>query len=953
MNLRITKFLLLFLFLHHLATATGNDNNPFEDSLSARVQRDVQFIQQQLADSSNTNYIFYSGQSVTIQGDKLKTGDKYLHLDKVNKAYYGIGNSSEEQKINDLLKQLDNSPHNRKLIVYISSLFSYPEYATEMKHSSMQEKMIGKCINTITNKVYPQAFANKDFTTVCIIKVYGSFFNENTVLDKSDPDYYGVQFMVKHAFKVIPAATIHRSCLTDVENKIASHRNFQGLYPFVKEIFDEYIKEKCKPGYAPAAVALSNGVNVDCNLDASGLKNSIRDGKPEALMSFLEKLKLPPPSNFVASSGTAPPQITDAEKSAAKVKYEKILTECLSAQERADAIRVILKSGNVNQKHEKQILDFFKHIKNADIDPFLAELKKGTLLKDLLSKIDDDIISDRKDNYTGLLRELNSLVLHSNYYAKEMERMYEPSVLEQRIVKWGNSISHNIYAQPNVKKNAVALKSVSMGIGGKISISRELVNEIKIVYTQGNTANMPSMQMPVYITTELPVIELDPFEPVLFSYHNSLSILSDATGVGKGEMTILPAIFLEYARRKQLNDEAFTTCIVAADVITLASGVGTLPNIAGKLAYLRRALVLMEIANAAGNLAMNLSDLDQLGENFVTVVEASNNFLIATSIYEVGRKISNIRSLKGGLNHGKNLHTKNYYNDCQKFVESINGKDDLIHLYLNNHNLTPNQRKAFEEILALRDDIVKKAKKETGEDWGKLGREAPGAGKLANYNNLLKKLDEIDKINPGHKQKFIEDFENATPEVLQRLDREVGLVDSWDKLTSLNADESIRKNILALDAVQKPKGSRPNPNTYLSEKYINDHLNIFIMEGIGSRLVLKKDYQRFGIGKPDPGKTEYIALKSELDNLIIKCNGKIEEISKALGLSKEQLQGGLVRIDFKITSSKFIDIPSGNEFGTNNNWIPGGKLPSGNSEVIIKTEGMQENVDYFVNDIIF
>ena len=46
-------------------------------------------------------------------------------------------------------------------------------------------------------------------------------------------------------------------------------------------------------------------------------------------------------------------------------------------------------------------------------------------------------------------------------------------------------------------------------------------------------------------------------------------------------------------------------------------------------------------------------------------------------------------------------------------------------------------------------------------------------------------------------------------------------------------------------------------------------------------------------------------------------------------------------------------MPSGNEFGANTKWIPGGKLPTGKAEAIVKTEGMIKDVDYFVTDVSF
>lgn len=44
-------------------------------------------------------------------------------------------------------------------------------------------------------------------------------------------------------------------------------------------------------------------------------------------------------------------------------------------------------------------------------------------------------------------------------------------------------------------------------------------------------------------------------------------------------------------------------------------------------------------------------------------------------------------------------------------------------------------------------------------------------------------------------------------------------------------------------------------------------------------------------------------------------------------------------------------MPSGNEFGANDQWIPGGKTDGGVSEAIVKTEGMQLDVDYTVTDL--
>ena len=154
------------------------------------------------------------------------------------------------------------------------------------------------------------------------------------------------------------------------------------------------------------------------------------------------------------------------------------------------------------------------------------------------------------------------------------------------------------------------------------------------------------------------------------------------------------------------------------------------------------------------------------------------------------------------------------------------------------------------------------------------------------------------------------------------------------------------------DILSIPKGQRPAPSTYLSSGYIQQHLAKFEKEGIVSRIVTKKSYETFGIGKPDIGKTEFVSTKGEIDDIIRKSNGNIKLIAEELGIPPTQLQeGGLVRIDFKISDRYKVEVPSGNEFGTNDLWLPGGKLPNGKLEAIIKIEGMEKDIDYTIKDI--
>ena len=103
--------------------------------------------------------------------------------------------------------------------------------------------------------------------------------------------------------------------------------------------------------------------------------------------------------------------------------------------------------------------------------------------------------------------------------------------------------------------------------------------------------------------------------------------------------------------------------------------------------------------------------------------------------------------------------------------------------------------------------------------------------------------------------------------------------------------------------------------------------------GGASRIVTRENYEQYGIGKPDVGKTEFVGKKSEIDG-VLKL--PLSEQSQKLGIPIAQLQGGnILRIDFKLSKKYRVTMPTGNEFGTNNLWIPGGLTSGGIPELVM------------------
>lgn len=122
------------------------------------------------------------------------------------------------------------------------------------------------------------------------------------------------------------------------------------------------------------------------------------------------------------------------------------------------------------------------------------------------------------------------------------------------------------------------------------------------------------------------------------------------------------------------------------------------------------------------------------------------------------------------------------------------------------------------------------------------------------------------------------------------------------------------------------KGRRPDPTTYLSPAYRAAHAKLF--ENGTARI------------QPSPptgkiGRTEtWVIPKSVADDAISQSGGDIRRLEELLGFDSGYLGDSPVRVD--IPSPVGYRIPTGNEFGANNFWRPGGKTwPGGLPEAVI------------------
>lgn len=132
--------------------------------------------------------------------------------------------------------------------------------------------------------------------------------------------------------------------------------------------------------------------------------------------------------------------------------------------------------------------------------------------------------------------------------------------------------------------------------------------------------------------------------------------------------------------------------------------------------------------------------------------------------------------------------------------------------------------------------------------------------------------------------------------------------------------------------LNRPKGSRPHPETYLDQQYAANHLKQF--DNGATRFVVKDNFDAFGPAQKDG--TAFVLPKGEADQMLAAAGGNKRALEQSLGLPDKFLDSDdLVRVDISDPKALKLRMPSGNEAGANSKWLPGGKLPNGDSEAII------------------
>ncbi|MBC2008873.1 hypothetical protein HCA54_02505 [Listeria welshimeri] len=395
---------------------------------------------------------------------------------------------------------------------------------------------------------------------------------------------------------------------------------------------------------------------------------------------------------------------------------------------------------------------------------------------------------------------------------------------------------------------------------------------------------------------------------------NTLSDILDVVGITSiiGSFTGTNVFTGEVLTDSEQSAAIFNAVInVGLLVLTVATaGVGSVAAVGIKAAasmaakQVAKSLIIDMVAGIGGMAATHV--LQSIGAPpwLAVVVGMGTAFVGGFS----GQKVLDAITSK----HAVNSLLKQGVNGVDDLLASGKNIDDLIRMGI--------KPKALVDLGINSVDDLTKLGVNTLDDWKRLGFKAKDL-KYFGFNSLDEVDDALKQMfkNPG---RFIEGMngEDAARYSAWNIKRESGL--------SLELENEI------LDV---PKGLRPNPSEYLSPEYISNHLSNF--NNGGSFVMTVKQYESFisgnsMIGFPD--NTQFITSTNLLNDIELLANGDISVYETMLGFEQGyfQSQGGLVQIDINIDRLT-RSIPSGNEMGANDLWLPGGFTSGGIVEVIV------------------
>lgn len=163
---------------------------------------------------------------------------------------------------------------------------------------------------------------------------------------------------------------------------------------------------------------------------------------------------------------------------------------------------------------------------------------------------------------------------------------------------------------------------------------------------------------------------------------------------------------------------------------------------------------------------------------------------------------------------------------------------------------------------------------------------------------------------------------------------------TFDEAFDYTYDDSLVRDQISYkqyrEIIATPKEQRPDPSEYLSQEYIESHLEQF--EDGATVLTTRSNYEKYMessgfVGRED---NSLFVLPKDLCDTILNESADISEVEKALGFPEGYFATDeIIRIDISEPKNWNLRMPSGNEAGANALWVPGGYTSGNNPEAVL------------------
>jgi hypothetical protein len=313
--------------------------------------------------------------------------------------------------------------------------------------------------------------------------------------------------------------------------------------------------------------------------------------------------------------------------------------------------KLIASSEDLSDGEELLIVKLTKFVYNYKVDSLLSEYEKDGLIGKVIEGEEDAFIGlIGGNNYTSFIQAITNNIKRSGTFELRLKSFLEDENFVDRQVIWKTFNSSNIltlpYGYTSVKK-----ESIKVDASAKVSYDVQYLHAINDLGFEMGFSSVgryfPNWKHKNSVT------DLSPFDLIVFVNQTNVNLIDEGSATPKGEVALVPAIFLKYVLDKEFNDNALTTAAILIDFATLASGPGAIAKTATNL---RKAWVIFEMSNAAGNLVLNSFGDDLKGTEFAYVVELSNKVMLVYGLGKLGK--GSVRTIDDAIDIARTVTPK-------------------------------------------------------------------------------------------------------------------------------------------------------------------------------------------------------------------------------------------------------------------------------------------------------